>query len=384
MDANSNRIKYHRNLLIIFAAMIIVMDAFFIALPAKDMSETENRNLTKRPKVTFATITNGKFEAQFDKYIADQIPARDFWIKLEGTISRMFGRTESNGIYLGKDGYLIQNFVAPQKEDFKQTMAVIRDFKQKYSKLKMYALIAPTALTIYDNKLPNNAPAGDEDAFLDKAYEAFDSMGIRAVDIRSELKEHRDEKQLYYRTDHHWTTDGAKTAFDIMSKKTGWTGKSMIYDRLLVSTQFNGTLASTSGFKSEETDEIHVYEPQAGFKSSIFYVEEGVKTKTPFAVKKLDTKDKYAMFFDGNHAQVTITTGAKKGKNLLVLKDSYANCFVPFLFPNYKKIVMVDPRYYTENLDMMMEVEEIDEVLFLYNAHTFAEDKNLINTLVSE
>lgn len=384
MNANSNRIKYHRNLLIIFATLIIVMDAFFIALPAKDMSETENRNLAKRPKMTFATIVNGKFEAQFDKYIADQIPARDFWITLESTASRMFGRTESNGVYLGKDGYLIQDFVEPEQEDLKQTMDVIRTFKQKNTKLKMYALIAPTALTIYDNKLPENAPAGDENAFLDKIYGDFNSMGIRTVDIRSELKKRRDEKQLYYRTDHHWTTDGAKVAFDIMSKETGLAGKSMVYDRLLVSTQFSGTLASTSGFRSEETDEIYVYEPQAGFKSSIFYVEEGMKTKTPFAVKKLDTKDKYAMFFDGNHAQVTITTGAKKGKKLLVLKDSYANCFVPFLFSDYKKIVMVDPRYYTENLDMMMEVEEIDEVLFLYNAHTFAEDKNLINMMVSE
>lgn len=381
MNAKINRKKYHRNLLIIFAALIVVLDVLFIVLPSKDMSETENRNLTKRPKVTFATVTNGKYEAQFDKYISDQFPFRDFWVKLEGTISRMFGRTESGGVYLGKDGYLIQNFTEPSEEDYEQTMDAIKSFKQKNGKLKMYALIAPTALTIYDNKLPFNAPAGDEDAFLDKTYESLNSMDIQAVDIRQELKERRDDHQLYYRTDHHWTTDGALAAFEIMSSQTGWAGTSLIYNRLLVSNQFTGTLASTSGFKSDETDEIYVYEPQAGFKSTIFYVEEAMKTKIPYAVEKLDTKDKYGLFFDGNHAQVTITTGSKNGKTLLVLKDSYANCFVPFLFSDYEKIVMVDPRYYTEDLDMLMKVEEIDEVLFLYNAHTFAEDKNLINTL---
>ena len=65
------------------------------------------------------------------------------------------------------------------------------------------------------------------------------------------------------------------------------------------------------------------------------------------------------------------------GRRLLVLKDSYANCFLPFLAPYYREIVVVDPRYYYDDLAMLVETEEITDVLYLYNANTFFQDTSL-------
>ena len=61
----------------------------------------------------------------------------------------------------------------------------------------------------------------------------------------------------------------------------------------------------------------------------------------------------------------------------MVIKDSYANSFVPFLIPYYREIVMVDPRYYYGNMRKMMKSEDLDEVLFLYNANTFFADTSM-------
>ena len=38
---------------------------------------------------------------------------------------------------------------------------------------------------------------------------------------------------------------------------------------------------------------------------------------------------------------------------------------------------MVDPRYFYDDLEELMQVEEIQEVLYLYNANTFYADTSL-------
>ena len=72
-----------------------------------------------------------------------------------------------------------------------------------------------------------------------------------------------------------------------------------------------------------------------------------------------------------------IETPTQSDKTLLVLKDSYANCYLPFLAASYRKIVVVDPRYYYGDLEELIQAEEIEEVLYLYNANTFFSDTAL-------
>ena len=73
----------------------------------------------------------------------------------------------------------------------------------------------------------------------------------------------------------------------------------------------------------------------------------------------------------------TIETPVKSSRRLLLIKDSYANCFVPFLTQHFREIVVIDPRYYFENINKLIKNEQITDVLFLYNANTFFEDRSL-------
>ncbi len=57
-----------------------------------------------------------------------------------------------------------------------------------------------------------------------------------------------------------------------------------------------------------------------------------------------DVYDKYAMFLHGNNGLSRIE-GNGSGR-ILVIKDSYANCFVPYLTANYADIDVVDFRNY--------------------------------------
>ena len=87
------------------------------------------------------------------------------------------------------------------------------------------------------------------------------------------------------------------------------------------------------------------------------------------------------MFFGGNQGKITIETSVDTNRRLLVLKDSYANCFLPFLLSEFQEITIVDPRYYYENLNDLMVTEQYTDMLYLYNVNTLAEDTNLSLTL---
>ena len=76
---------------------------------------------------------------------------------------------------------------------------------------------------------------------------------------------------------------------------------------------------------------------------------------------------------------MTIETGVKNGKTLLVLKDSFANSFIPFLTGEYEKILVVDPRYQRTGISQMIEEEAVTDILVLYNIINFANDTNLIS-----
>ena len=369
----ATRKKFHMILIVVMAIIIIVFDLVFIVMPDKETSETENRSLQLFPRLTWATLTDGRFETNFDSYVADQFPLRNSWLTVKTTVDRLSGKTESNGIFLGSDGYLIQDFTNPTDEKYEEILAEFTDFKSAHSDLDIYALIAPTAITILNDKLPLNAVTGDESGFMDRLKEDLESNGITFIDTRDALNEEKQVNQVYYRTDHHWTTFGAYAAYNVLAETLDLSGKALTYDSKLVTDSFSGTLTASSGFRMDETDEIYIFEPQAETDYSVFYVDESEKTASFYKTENLDIRDKYTVFFNGNHAEIKIETDAGGSDVLLVIKDSYANCFVPFLCQDYRKIIMVDPRYYTGDLDELITTEKVTKVLYLYNASSLSE-----------
>lgn len=69
---------------------------------------------------------------------------------------------------------------------------------------------------------------------------------------------------------------------------------------------------------------------------------------------------------------------------MIIFKHSYANSFILFLTNDFNKIIVVDPRYYYDDIDKLMEQENVNEVLYLYNANTFFSDKSLSPVLNNE
>lgn len=201
------------------------------------------------------------------------------------------------------------------------------------------------------------------------------------------LKKHRSE-EIYYHTDHHWTTLGAYYGYQALSKSMKLdTSKTSDMKPYAVTNAFNGTLASTSGYETGYDEPIYIYAPdnlKNATEAVVNNVNEKKKTATLYDTSKLKGKDKYALFLGGNYPILDIKTTADSTDRLLIIKDSYANSLIPFLIPYYREIVVVDPRYYYDDIEKVMKKDNITSVLFLYNGNTFVKDNSISGVLQND
>ena len=203
---NEKNKNLHRRAAIITGWVFIAVTAFFFlgSLIARDrtFSDKENRMLEQAPGINGGQIISGRYEEKFETYFTDQFLLRGMWIEMKAGFDRLIGRVESNGVYLGKDGYLIEKFTEPDGKNLKETCSAMGDFAKRYGEVKQYAMIVPNAVEILSDKLPAFAPAADQGRYLDTLGKELEEQGITVLDMRGVLKKNRDKK-LYYKTDHH-------------------------------------------------------------------------------------------------------------------------------------------------------------------------------------
>ena len=352
-----------------------------ILVKDREFSDSENRMLAQFPEISFSSLLDGSFLEGLGDYTADQFPGRDAWITLNLKMNMALGQKEFNGVYLCEDGYLIQIPQEPNWVQAERNLAAAETFAAKYPDLNMVMTVAPNAVTVLRDLLSANAPARDQRE--DIAWIQGQLDAVQFCDVTDALAAHSDE-YIFYKTDHHWTSLGAKYAFYAMAERMNLEPiKESDYTAYPVSNTFQGTLSSKSGSHTS-SDTVEIYIPHSGIDYYVTYADTGENISSLYRRSALNEKDHYTVFFGGNHARVDITTTADTGRCLLLFKDSYANCMVQFLFPYYDHITMIDPRYYYDNIDLVIKSESITDVLFLYNADTFLNDTSLADVLLSE
>lgn len=347
--------------------------------PADAFSETENRALAQLPRVTAETVLDGTFESDYEDYLTDQFVLRDGWIGLKTAAERAMQKTESKDIYFAKDGYLIEKHTGSFTTDAaQQNIQVLDQFIRKYQEQfgaeHMTAMVIPNAVDLLRDKLPPYASPYDEETYLAQIGAALpEDIWFDASPI---LQEHTDE-ELFYKTDHHWKTLAAFYVYQAWAKEQGIAVPLLNeYEIDPVTDSFEGTIQAKLGIHTSG-DTIELFHP----KDDIFYtVQKNDSEEINYSIydySALDTKDKYAVYFGGNQAMVKIGTRAGNGKRILVIKDSYAHCFVPFLLNEYEEIDLLDIRYYNQKVSELIAKGGYTDLLFLYNASGFAEDTSI-------
>lgn len=366
------------SLLLIGAACFFTL--LGLILKDRAFSERENRSLAQAPTLTGEALADGSYLSDLGTYLADQFPFRDSWISLNLGWNRALGQKEASGVYLCQDDYLMQIPSEPNEQQRKRNLEAVRTFAEDHKDLNLVMSVIPNAVTIHADKLPDHAPVRDQLADLAAIKEKVG--GTQFVDVTDCLLDHRGET-LFYRTDHHWTSQGAYYALQEIAQSLHIPIQDRAaYTVYTVSDSFEGTLSSKSGSHGTR-DVVELFVPVTDITYYVTNDNDQTGVCSMYDRSALDGKDHYAVFFGGNYGRVDIVTTADTERTLLVFKDSYANCLIPMLYPYFDHIIMIDPRYYYDSVKSVVKNESVTDVLYLYNLDTFQTDTSLADALGS-
>ena len=369
---------------IIFILTLFLFLIINVIVPDREKSVQENRMLATKPKFRLSSLISGDYDEKFEAYMDDQFVGRDMWRKLKVTVDRIGGSRLENGVYIGTNGQLSEQIEVADENHLAANIKAIKSFSESQSKIPVRMMLVPDAANVLNHSLPSLAKPEDQTQMFSMVRKDLGDS-VEWIDVSTELNKHKTEK-IYYKTDHHWTTLGAFYAFQAAAPSLGIEGDlSGKYVSYAVSDSFNGMLASKSGVNLGEKEQIDIYVPTEEDTDLIVdYVDEGKRSTSLYDSSKLKEKDQYTVFLGGNSSLLDIRTVSTSTKRLLLVKDSFANSFIPFLTPYYREIVVVDPRYYSGTINDLMDSYRISEVLFLYSGNTFFKDNNISGVFAVE
>lgn len=371
----SSRDLRNKMLSVMFAAYILIFAIGSAIARDRSFSDMENRNLEQFPAFNAKTVLDGSFSERFEKYMSDQIIGKDLLVQLKVAENRLLNQSLINGVYFCEDDMLISDYVNPYKQ-LTKNLGYVNEFAENHPELACTWLLVPNACCIYEDKLPPYAGCYNQREVM--AYIVGNTNeNILAADCTQALKDLREE-YIFYRTDHHWTMNGAYIGYTVLCGALG--AEPVEKDRYEISVgsdKFLGTQYSKAPMFGQRADTLLLYHNPEGIYT-VEYVEDRITTDSLYNYDALAVKDKYAVYLDGNHPLIKITSNASNQEKLLVVKDSYAHSLLPFLADSFGEIYVADLRYYHQSISELAREEGITRVVFINNLEFLSTDDSFL------
>lgn len=330
----------------------------------------ENRYLAAAPSLTLSKLLDGSYGAELVHYADDRVAARDVWTAFHSSAEVALGKRELNGVFIAENA-LMERLEEPDERTAENNIQGLRNYLKAHPQQQSFLMLVPSAAAVQPQKLPAFAEGWDQWRWIENTENQLRDC-LTPVNLQNSFLTHRQE-DLYYRTDHHWTTLGAYYAYRELAEALGLPVRGLEeYTTEQVSDNFNGTLYSKSCFRGVAPDVITTYST-GQIQEAVFGIGDQATVQTSlYFPEYLTEKDQYAFFLGPNQPLVSIRTGTQNGKRLLLFKDSYSHSFVPFLTQDYEEILLADLRYLNQPLSQLVELEEYQQVVFLYSADVFS------------
>ena len=322
----------------------------------------------QKPQFTIVDFVSGKFSDELEQYLTDQVPLRDDWVTLKIYLELAVGKRESGGVYIGRDKYLMDKFTSYSKNQLAANAAALAELQKKLAAedISMDTILVPVAAQVLTDKLPAYAPVADYAAIL----EVLTDAGVDTVDMLTALAAHSGEN-IYYRTDHHWTSLGAYYAYcawrGIEPNADEWTQE-------ILCDNFHGTTWNKVPLPTVPAEEITAWYKHE--YHNVSYNGGEYETNSIYECKYLSGSDQHAVFLNSNQAQTVISGSGKSGK-LLLIKDSYGNTFSQFPVEDYAEVHVLDLRFFKGDVTEYAKENDITDALVLYGVQNFVKDTNL-------
>ena len=358
---------------VLFAAAVLAVGICWLFFPKKTFSEAERRYLAEAPKLSEQKLSDWTYDDAVETYLADQMPLRNALVGTDAYVTLFSGRQVSAEIYMDRDGYLVEAPTDFDEVELDRRLSRIARLGETTG-LTPRLLIVPSAGYIRSDRLPKTLAALYRDA--DALSAIAQKQGVSLVPIAERFR--KEGQGWYYRTDHHWTAEGAYAAYTAYMQSAGH--EPLPYDAFYHHTVkgYYGSTRSRSALWLTKPDTITVDEPIEGSFTVTFSDDTEIYTSL-FFYEHLREYDWYPLFLDGNHPVTVIENNdaAPDAPVLLLVKDSFGNTLAPLLAPSCQTIVMVDPRYYKQSVSDLAAQYGATELLFCYSLERISTDLNL-------
>ena len=359
----------------IFIFTIFIFPILHITFKDINFSQIENRYLKKFPDINMDKFISGNFSENLDEYLEDHFPFRNNFISIKSYFEILIGRTDNNGVFLGKNNYLIEMFNKLDLNITNKNLNLLNNFSKDSNK-NISVMLIPTSTEILKDYLPKFSTNINQNNYL-KYIEDSLNKNIKFINPTSLLNQKKNE-YIYYRTDHHYTTLGAYYCYLVFCKNYSIGPLSLNeFNIKEVSNNFIGSLSSKVNLIHQIPDSVQIFEPIKENKLSVKYSDKETNSLYEFSYLE-NNRAHYNIFLDNNHPLIVINTSIKNGKNITIIKDSYANSFIPFLTNHFEEIHVIDLRFFNSNINKYLEENNLNDILFCYNVKNFSEENNLI------
>lgn len=359
-----------------FCAFLGIVSVLFFVLPKQEMSETEKRVLETPPEFSWENLSSGKFGEDIESYMADHVPGRDFFVGVHAYTELLTGRQVTKDIYLAEGDRLVEKPLQWDEDSAQRVtnnMAAVNGLAEKIT-APVELMIVPSAGWAVRDQITHRS-----DEYIDPQLigniEALAGEKVEVRDIVSVFDSFENPGDLYYRTDHHWTSLGAYTAYKTYMEQLGLPYTAKEEFKIETVEDFKGTTHSRGALWLVPGEPLEMWTGKGNI--TVSFDKNPETYNKVFFEERLKELDKYTVFLDGNHGQVILENpDAPVDETLLVIRDSYSNCLGPFLAETYKKVVLVDLRYYSDAVADYCALEQVDRVLVLYSLYNFMTDMN--------
>lgn len=363
----------------LFFAMLGIFMVLTVVLPKNDFSESENRVLAKAPELSAEAVLDKGYMKGIDTYVSDHFAFRNSLISVKTMADRFVGKKTENGVMFLDDRY-VEPIPSIDNTIVNKSIAGINKLSE-VTDVPVYVMIVPTSAGIYSSEIPSYYENIDQKNSIVDIYYNLNS-NITTLNVFPKLYSSRDE-YIYYRNDHHWTSYGAYVAYNAAIRKMGYNPTPFSsYDIEHVNNEFYGTYFSKALYDGYEPDIIDIFHLKSGYGVTDVEIKTGkepIRSDSMYFSEYLSKKDKYSFFLNNAmYPVVNIKTTYPEENKILVIKDSYAQCFVPFLTQHFSDITMVDLRSVSPfEIESTLNVDNYDQILVLYNYSGFVNDTNL-------
>ena len=322
------------------------------------------------PKPEKQSLLDGTWADEIENFLDENLGFHDMLFQLKSRTDLMIGEKMIQGVYITDERLMEKQFSTGNG-----SAEQINAFHEKYY-LPTYFILVPSASAIYESSLPANAISSNQEKQIKNIY-SDTGTGIRCVDAYHILKSLEDS-YIYYRTDSHWTSYGAYYVYQSAIQKMGFIPVS--YQKYVIShlrTDFRGDLYQKTLYHEVKPDVLDCYTYEEG--SKVTRVQAGYQDGT--IERRSDIYDKSALesdnmyqFYLGKPCKyMKIRTDLNNDKKLLLYKDDFGDCMIPFLLQHYSEICVVNLEQTGNQFEDVVNPADYTQVMFLCSVRNWQE-----------